>query len=129
MRRSLLILLVSGAASTLFAGASVAQPSRAQAPSPSRVAAVVRAATAADHQARAALATSRLAARAARTGEREWTVPETHALKRAPNVTRSYRAGPAPLCDGRRATIVGTDGNDTLVGTPGRDVIAALGGN
>jgi Ca2+-binding RTX toxin-like protein len=28
-----------------------------------------------------------------------------------------------PRCHGRRATIVGTDGNDTLQGTPGRDVI------
>ena len=28
-----------------------------------------------------------------------------------------------PRCHGRRATIVGTDGNDVLIGTPGRDVI------
>jgi Ca2+-binding RTX toxin-like protein len=31
-------------------------------------------------------------------------------------------------CDGRRATIVGTDGKDEIVGTPGRDVIHALKG-
>ncbi len=30
-----------------------------------------------------------------------------------------------PLCHGRRATIVGTDGNDVIHGTPGRDVIWA----
>ncbi len=32
-------------------------------------------------------------------------------------------------CDGRRATIVGTDRNDTLAGTSGADVIVARGGN
>lgn len=32
-------------------------------------------------------------------------------------------------CLGEPATIVRTEGNDTLVGTPGRDVIVALGGN
>ncbi len=32
-------------------------------------------------------------------------------------------------CLGKTATIVGTDGDDTLTGTPKRDVIAALGGN
>jgi uncharacterized delta-60 repeat protein len=32
-------------------------------------------------------------------------------------------------CAGRRATIVGTAGNDTLRGTPRADVIVALGGN
>ena len=31
-------------------------------------------------------------------------------------------------CDGLRATIVGTRGDDTIVGTPGRDVIAARSG-
>jgi Ca2+-binding RTX toxin-like protein len=34
-----------------------------------------------------------------------------------------------PTCAGRRATIVGTAGNDTIVGTPGSDVITGLGGN
>ena len=29
----------------------------------------------------------------------------------------------APICHGRQATIVGTDGNDVIHGTPGRDVI------
>lgn len=33
------------------------------------------------------------------------------------------------LCDGRPATIVGTEGPDLLVGTPGPDVIAGLGGD
>ncbi|MGE5199524.1 MAG: hypothetical protein ACM3H9_07770 [Rhodospirillaceae bacterium] len=37
------------------------------------------------------------------------------------------RAGAA--CDGTPATIVGTNGNDTLNGTPGPDVIASLGGD
>ena len=35
----------------------------------------------------------------------------------------------APLCDGKRATIVGTPGNDHLEGTPKADVIVGLGGN
>jgi DNA-binding beta-propeller fold protein YncE len=34
----------------------------------------------------------------------------------------------APLCDGKRATIVGTPGNDRITGTPKADVIAGLGG-
>ena len=34
-----------------------------------------------------------------------------------------------PTCDGRQATIVGTDRNDTLSGTSGADVIVAKGGN
>jgi hypothetical protein len=35
----------------------------------------------------------------------------------------------APLCHGRQATIVGTDGNDVIHGTPGRDVIWGGPGN
>jgi CSLREA domain-containing protein len=35
----------------------------------------------------------------------------------------------APNCQGRTATIVGTDGAETLKGTPNADVIASLGGN
>jgi Ca2+-binding RTX toxin-like protein len=34
-----------------------------------------------------------------------------------------------PRCHGRRATIVGTEGNDVLHGTPGRDVIWGGGGD
>lgn len=34
-----------------------------------------------------------------------------------------------PLCNGREATIVGTDGDDVLDGTAGPDVIVGLGGN
>jgi RTX calcium-binding nonapeptide repeat (4 copies) len=36
---------------------------------------------------------------------------------------------PPPTCQGKPATLVGTDGNDALSGTPGHDVIAGLGGN
>src|ERR1700761_2752828 len=32
-------------------------------------------------------------------------------------------SGAAPMCDGHRATIVGTDGNDVIHGTDGPDVI------
>jgi pimeloyl-ACP methyl ester carboxylesterase len=35
----------------------------------------------------------------------------------------------AQTCEGLPATIVGTDGNDSLLGTAGNDVIVALGGN
>jgi Ca2+-binding RTX toxin-like protein len=35
----------------------------------------------------------------------------------------------ASTCAGKAATIVGTDGNDTLKGTPRADVISGLGGN
>jgi Ca2+-binding RTX toxin-like protein len=34
-----------------------------------------------------------------------------------------------PTCDGKPATIVGTDGRDDLKGTQGPDVIVGLGGN
>ena len=36
---------------------------------------------------------------------------------------------PAPICDGRRATITGTPEDNVITGTAGDDVIAALGGN
>jgi Ca2+-binding RTX toxin-like protein len=38
-------------------------------------------------------------------------------------------AAAGPTCEGLPATIVGTDGNDTLEGTPGVDVVVAKGGN
>ena len=38
-------------------------------------------------------------------------------------------AAAAPRCDGLRATIVGTDGADTIRGTARRDVIVAKGGD
>jgi Ca2+-binding RTX toxin-like protein len=37
-------------------------------------------------------------------------------------------ADDVPRCFGQRATIVGTDGNDTLIGTDGPDVIVGLDG-
>lgn len=36
---------------------------------------------------------------------------------------------PVPTCDGREATIMGTNGNDLLLGTAGDNVIAGLGGD
>ena len=36
---------------------------------------------------------------------------------------------PVPTCDGQPATIVGTNGDDTLTGTPGPDVIVGLKGD
>ena len=36
---------------------------------------------------------------------------------------------PEGTCNGARATITGTDGDDVLTGTPARDVIVAFGGN
>ena len=38
-------------------------------------------------------------------------------------------SAPTATCDGIPATIVGTNGDDTLNGTPGPDVIVGLGGN
>jgi Ca2+-binding RTX toxin-like protein len=43
--------------------------------------------------------------------------------------TSAAHAAAAPMCDGHRATIVGTPGKDVLVGTRGADVIAGLAGN
>ena len=39
------------------------------------------------------------------------------------------QGGAGATCRGKPATVVGTDGRDTLAGTPRADVIAALGGN
>ena len=46
-----------------------------------------------------------------------------------PKPTPTRPTPTAVLCQGRRATIVGTAGRDVLVGTRGRDVVAGLGGN
>jgi hypothetical protein len=57
------------------------------------------------------------------------TVPPTTTTSTAPTTTTSTTVPPGTTCDGRAATIVGTDGPDRLVGTPGPDVIVALGGD
>lgn len=51
-------------------------------------------------------------------------------------VASTLIAGPGPVnaqgtptCDGKPATIVGTEGDDVLLGTEGNDVIVGLGGN
>lgn len=44
-------------------------------------------------------------------------------------VAASTEEEETPRCHGRRAQIVGTDGNDVLIGTPGRDVIWGGPGN
>jgi uncharacterized repeat protein (TIGR01451 family) len=43
--------------------------------------------------------------------------------------TQTTMIVPAPTCAGRKATLVGTEGDDNLIGTVKRDVIVALGGN
>jgi hemolysin type calcium-binding protein len=48
--------------------------------------------------------------------------------------TNAQTSGPCPVtpsatCDGKQATIIGTDSPETLSGTNGKDIIAALGGN
>lgn len=44
-------------------------------------------------------------------------------------ISSSVASAPWPTCLGEPATLVGTDGNDTITGTSGDDVIAALGGD
>jgi Ca2+-binding RTX toxin-like protein len=79
--------------------------------------------------ARHAPATARLGRIEARL-ERRARTARNQALRmlRTPQRTHIVAAGP-PVCDGLRATIVGTNGDDTINGTPGHDIIAALGGN
>jgi Ca2+-binding RTX toxin-like protein len=45
------------------------------------------------------------------------------------STTSTTSGGGGPTCDGKAATIVGTDGDDELNGTPGDDVIVGLGGS
>jgi Ca2+-binding RTX toxin-like protein len=52
---------------------------------------------------------------------------KTYAICEGP-ATPGGGGGPAVACNGKPATITGTEGPDTLAGTPGKDVIAALGG-
>jgi Ca2+-binding RTX toxin-like protein len=49
-------------------------------------------------------------------------------LDRAIQAVLTKPAGPSDTCQGQKATIIGTAGNDSLVGTAGADVIVALGG-
>ncbi len=47
----------------------------------------------------------------------------------SPSSAAQAMAAPSPRCMGKLATIVGTDGPDTLRGTPGPDVMVGLGGD
>ncbi len=44
-------------------------------------------------------------------------------------ISKPHMAGAGPFCNGRRATIIGTNGDDVLEGTEGQDVIVAFNGN
>jgi Ca2+-binding RTX toxin-like protein len=143
MRVPLLIGLAAAAASTLIAGASAANVSPTSTPSAAGAVARLGVGTTAARHARLALRTARAGARVEQAGRiveqarrgsrlapafaRTSTVPRAAATR--VRAVRALQAGPPPLCHGFRATIVGTNGDDTLTGTPGRDVIAALGGN
>ena len=59
-------------------------------------------------------------------------VAANNAASETTRVTAGGGGGPGgggPTCAGRRATVVGTTGADTLIGTDKRDVIKARGGN
>ena len=59
-------------------------------------------------------------------GRARWLVVCVVSLGLAP-VPAGHAVG-GPLCDGKVATIVGTEGADRIAGTPGADVIVGLGG-
>jgi phosphodiesterase/alkaline phosphatase D-like protein len=64
-----------------------------------------------------------------RPGRRyHFRVVATSAAGTGSGVDKSFGT-PAAFSEGRRCTIVGTQGSDVLVGTAGRDVICGLGGN
>jgi hypothetical protein len=57
-----------------------------------------------------------------------WTLGDTHDLAFKTYVVPASpqpSAKPTGTCEGQRATIVGTEGNDVRSGTPGRDVMVA----
>jgi Ca2+-binding RTX toxin-like protein len=75
------------------------------------------------------------------TDLRRWTELETGAPEAARSIvvidgviyvgttdSRIYKLS-RPICTGKPATIVGTNGNDVRGGTPGKDVMVGLGGN
>ena len=47
----------------------------------------------------------------------------------ASETTTVVEPGPAPTCSGQTASVIGTEGNDTLTGTNKKDVFFAAGGN
>jgi uncharacterized repeat protein (TIGR01451 family) len=59
-------------------------------------------------------------------------VPDPQAADNLATETTQVTKVPAPVgptCEGRKPTIVGTEGDDAITGTEKRDVIVALGGN
>jgi Ca2+-binding RTX toxin-like protein len=126
MRNHLLAVAVLGAALVFAASAAGAVQPLRQPNSPTTIATA-----AANVQAQAAVLnrSSRMSRRWLRIGRAELPGMNPGARPVARAGVSGRLAGAPPLCDGRRATLIGTDGNDVLTGTPGRDVIAALGGN
>jgi uncharacterized repeat protein (TIGR01451 family) len=57
-------------------------------------------------------------------------VPDPDRMNNSASATTNVlAAGPPATCAGQKATIVGTEGDDTLIGTDKRDVIVGLSGN